>query len=295
MEIAFSKMEGLGNDFIMVDDRDRGVEARIPYPELSKMVCDRNFGIGGDGLIVISESRTCDLKFGIYNADGSQPEMCGNGMRCFAKLVYEKKMDHRKELEVETLAGVIRTRVITGADGKVARVTVDMGEPVLMPEKIPFVSKKTVAVAEPLELARGKVAVTAVSMGNPHAVVFVPELEKIDIAELGPEIEKHGRFPAGVNVEFVEIVGEGEIRMKVWERGVGRTLACGTGACASLVASSLNSRTGRAAVVHLEGGDLHIEWDKASNRIYKTGPARLVFEGTMKIGPARQDYAPKVA
>ncbi len=295
MEISFSKMEGLGNDFIIIDDRNRSVDGGIAYPTLSRIACDRNFGIGGDGLIVVSESETCDLKFSIFNADGSEPEMCGNGMRCFARLAFEKKIVTTEEFSVETLAGVIRPRVVTGEDGRVEMVTVDMGEPVLSPEKIPFVSERELVVSEPLELARGPVPVTAVSMGNPHAVVFVTDLEGVDIDTMGPEIEKHGRFPEGVNVEFVEVLDEGEIRMKVWERGVGRTLACGTGACAAVVAASLDSRAGRSAVVHLEGGDLHIEWDKSCNRIYKTGPARLVFEGSLLIDPVAESTGERMS
>lgn len=283
MELAFSKMQGIGNDFVLIDDRGGAIEKAVPYDFLSRKICDRNFGIGGDGLIVISESRSCDLKFSIYNQDGSQPEMCGNGMRCFAKLAYESGAVDKERLAVETLAGVIRPEVIVGANGSVDAVRVDMGCPEVRAQQVPFLSELAVAISDPLALPEGVVAVTAVSMGNPHAVVFVEDLAGIDVRATGPAIETHARFPEGTNVEFIEVMGRSEMRMQVWERGVGVTLACGTGACAALVAASLNKKTGDQATVHLAGGDLLIEWDRESGHIFKTGPAAMVFSGTMVV------------
>ena len=288
MEIDFVKMEGLGNDFIFIDDRDQNIEKNVDFSDLSKKLCSRRFGIGADGIIIINNSKLNDFKFTIYNSDGSQPEMCGNGMGCFAKYLYENQITSKKKIEVETKAGIIIPEVYTDAEGRVESVRVDMGEPILVPSKIPFVSENEKAVREELFFDdnsgnKERVEVTVVSMGNPHAVVFVDDIKTVDVKEQGQRIENHERFPEKTNVEFIEVVNKGELIMRVWERGAGQTLACGTGACGALVAAYLNKKCSNKALIHLEGGDLEIEWNFENNHIYKTGPASLVFSGTVMI------------
>jgi diaminopimelate epimerase len=283
MKINFTKMEGIGNDFILLDDRDLYIEKQISYERLSKKLCDRRFGIGGDGLILLLDSDSCDLKFKIFNSDGSEAQMCGNGMRCFAKYVYEKKIVDQDEFKVETLAGTIIPKILFTPKGVINAVRVDMGEPVLENERIPFISRNKRSVLEKLEVDGKLIEITTVSMGNPHAVIFVDLLDKAPVTRLGPRIEADKRFPEKTNVEFVEVISEKEIKMKVWERGAGETLACGTGACASLVAACLAGKTGKIATVHLAGGDLFIEWENQNNHVYKTGPAKTVFEGRIEI------------
>jgi diaminopimelate epimerase len=283
MELKFSKMEGLGNDFVILDDREGRIEAFMAYPDLARKLCDRHFGIGGDGIILARKSADHDIRFVIINSDGSQPEMCGNGMRCFAKYLYEKKILTQESMRVETLAGTVIPKVIVGKNNIVASVTVDMGPPILFPGDIPFVSDRKIGVEESIETTLGSHFVTAVSMGNPHAVIFVPDITAVDVERIGRKIETHERFPEKTNVEFVEVVNDGELKMKVWERGAGITLACGTGACACLVAANLTKRTGRRARIHLDGGDLEIVWDKETGHIFKTGPATLAFEGSLLL------------
>lgn len=288
-QISFSKMEGLGNDFIVMDDRNGSIEAGIAYSELSKILCDRHFGIGGDGIILVKPSTDHDIRFVIYNSDGSRADMCGNGMRCFAKYLYEKKIIGRKQVRVQTDAGTVIPEVTVDASGQVAEVKVDMGPPVLTCTDIPFVSDTGTAIGETLHMGDGStVTVTAVGMGNPHAVVFVEDLSEVDVAAQGRAIEIHPRFPAGTNVEFIQVMDHRTLKMKVWERGAGMTLACGTGACAALTAAHVTGRTGRRAAVILDGGDLSIFWDPSSNHLFKTGPARLVFEGTIQVGAAHR-------
>ena len=283
MKIEFTKMEGIGNDFLFIDDRDHCIENKIPYHILSRNLCHRRFGIGGDGMILILNSRICDLQFRIFNSDGSEPQMCGNGMRCFARLVYEKQIIQKNEFSVETLAGKIIPRILFDKAGKIDAVKVDMGEPILDPASIPFISNRSQAISEEMEIDGRQIMITAVSMGNPHAVIFVDSADKAPVLQLGPMIEKNPRFPEKTNVEFVEVISDNELKMKVWERGAGVTLACGTGACASLVAAHLNQKAGKQAVIHLDGGDLFIEWDQKTNHVYKTGPAHMVFTGTIEI------------
>ena len=283
MELEFVKMEGLGNDFILLDDRDGKIEQYENYPVLAERLCSRHFGIGADGIILIRESMDHDIKFRIYNSDGSQAQMCGNGMRCFAKYLYENKILPQKKIRVDTKAGTVIPEVITDEKGLVQSVKVDMGEPVLLCRDIPFESKNEKAIEECLTVGDTEYCITVVSMGNPHAVIFVDDVEKVDIEAVGRSIETHERFPEKTNVEFIEVVNSQELKMKVWERGSGITLACGTGACASLVAASLTGRASDKAIVHLDGGDLDIHWDKATNHIFKTGPATLVFEGRVRI------------
>ena len=282
MKIEFIKMEGLGNDFILLDDRKGKIQQYIDYPILAKKLCSRHFGIGGDGIILILESLKpldYDIKFRIFNSDGSQAQMCGNGMRCFAKYVYENKLISKKKFRVDTKAGTIIPEIITNDMNMVESVRVDMGEPVLLCKDIPFKSKNEKTVQETLNIPGQEYTITAVGMGNPHCIIFVDDVEKVDIKKIGPIIENHKRFPEKTNVEFIETINSRELKMKVWERGSGITLACGTGACASLVAANLAGKAEDKAIIHLDGGDLEIYWDKTSNHIFKTGPATKVFKG----------------
>ncbi|MCA1785726.1 MAG: diaminopimelate epimerase [Desulfobacteraceae bacterium] len=283
-EIAFSKMEGLGNDFIVMDDRDGYIEASMPYPQLAKKLCDRHFGIGGDGIILVRDAVKLDTRFVIYNSDGSEAGMCGNGMRCFAKYLYEKKIFLQKKIRVETAAGTVIPEVMVDETNQVTSVRVDMGVPVTACSKIPFISDADTAIEEPIDMGEGRMVVaTVLWVGNPHAVVFVKNLSDVDVKTQGRAQEIHPRFPEKTNVEFIEVVDDQTMKMKVWERGAGITLACGTGACAALAAAHLTGRTKNQAIVHLDGGDLSIFWDKQTNHLFKTGPARLVFDGRIRI------------
>ncbi|MBW2655455.1 MAG: diaminopimelate epimerase [Deltaproteobacteria bacterium] len=283
MELEFAKMEGIGNDFIILDDREGKIAHYKNYSALAKKLCSRHFGIGADGIILILESSEHDMKFRIYNSDGSQAQMCGNGIRCFAKYLYENKMILQKKIRVDTKAGTVIPEVITNDKEQVRLVKVDMGEPVLFCRDIPFESPNEKAVEERLTVGDKAYRITAVSMGNPHAVIFVDDVEKVDVKGIGRSIETHERFPEKTNVEFIEVKSPTELKMKVWERGAGITLACGTGACAALIAANLTGRARDNAIVHLDGGDLEIHWDKETNHIFKTGPATLVFEGRIRI------------
>ena len=287
MELEFVKMEGLGNDFILLDDRKGKIKQYANYQVLAKRLCSRHFGIGADGIILILDSMDHDIKFRIFNSDGSQAQMCGNGIRCFAKYLYENKIVSQKKISVDTKAGTIIPEVIlneiSGDKDLVQSVRVDMGEPCLLCPDIPFKSRNEKAIEEVLELKDRAYHITAVSMGNPHAVIFVDDVGKMDIEKIGRSIETHERFPEKTNVEFVEVLNKSRLKMRVWERGSGITLACGTGACAALIAANLTGRTKEAAIVHLDGGDLDIHWDKKTNHIFKTGPATLAFEGRIMI------------
>ncbi|MCP4671741.1 MAG: diaminopimelate epimerase, partial [Desulfobacula sp.] len=225
-----------------------------------------------------------DIKFRIYNSDGSQPQMCGNGMRCFARYLYENKIVLKNKIRVDTKAGTIIPEVIVNENGVVQSIKVDMGEPVILCDEIPFKSKNKTTAKENITVKGIEYSVTAVGMGNPHCVLFVDDITKVELEKLGPLIETHERFPEKTNVEFVEVVNSKELKMKVWERGAGITLACGTGACASLVAANLAGKAGQQAIVHLDGGDLEIFWDKTTNHIFKTGTATEVFKGHCLIG-----------
>lgn len=281
--LFFTKMEGLGNDFIFIDDRKQEVSDSFSYNDLAQRLCHRNFGIGGDGLIVISESITCDLQFQIFNSDGSEAQMCGNGMRCFAKYARIKGITDQTKFTVETLAGVITPEIILNDRGKIESVRVDMGEPILKTADIPFISNNEIAISEEIETSFGNIAITTVSMGNPHAIIFVDDVQNAPVTTLGPEIEKNNKFPEKTNVEFIEVVSRTELKMKVWERGAGVTLACGTGACAAVIAAILNDKTDNKVRINLDGGSLDIEWDRESNHIFKTGSAELVFEGSIAL------------
>lgn len=281
--LFFTKMEGLGNDFIFIDDRKQEISDSFSYNDLAKKLCHRNFGIGGDGLIIISESIPCDLQFRIFNSDGSEAQMCGNGMRCFAKYVRKKGITDQTKFTVETLAGTITPEIILNSRGEIEAVRVDMGEPVLKTVDIPFISNNEIAISEEIKTSYGDTSITTVSMGNPHTVIFVDDVLSAPVTTLGPEIEKNSKFPEKTNVEFIEVVSRTELKMKVWERGAGVTLACGTGACAAVVAAILNDKTDNKVHITLDGGPLDIEWDRESNHIFKTGSAELVFEGSITL------------
>lgn len=273
----FIKMHGLGNDFICLDHFLNPTD--IAYAELASSLCHRQFGIGGDGLLVILPSEKADARMRIFNADGSEPEMCGNGIRCFARYIYEKGYVVKKELTVETLAGIL-TLKLDVSEGLVCSVTVDMGKPRLKAQEIPTIDNSEKVVGKVLEAGDNEVSVTAVSMGNPHCVVFLNNFEEIDFLKMGAALELHPFFPAKTNVEFVRVDNKEEITIKVWERGVGPTLACGTGACASVVASVLNDKTVRQVTAHLPGGDLRIKYGD-DGHVYMSGPAEYVFRGQL--------------
>jgi len=271
-------MHGLGNDFIMVNALDGEVVEELgDLSRAATKLCRRQFSIGADGLILILPSDSADYRMRIFNPDGSEAEMCGNGIRCFAKYLLDKGVTAKKSITVETLAGIMKPAILDGG-----MVRVDMGEPVLDRKKIGMLGPDTKVVDEPLELEGKEVRITAVSMGNPHAVVFVDTFN-FSIEDLGREIERHEKFPNRTNVEFVQPVNDKELDMCVWERGAGVTLACGTGACAAAVAAALNDKAGRDVTVHLLGGDLRIEWKEGDNHVYMTGPAETVFEGVIDV------------
>ncbi len=275
--MKFVKMHGAGNDFVVIDCARENIPEES-YPALAKHACDRHMGIGGDGIILVMPSRIANFKMRMFNPDGSEAEMCGNGIRVFAKYVYDRKMHSDVLLTVETLGG-IKTLKLNTVGGKVQTVRVDMGEPRLLRSEIPMKGEGgEKVIAEPLKVAGKKIEITCVSMGNPHCVTFVDKVDEYPVEKIGPQIENHPSFPQRTNVEFVEVLNKNEIKMRVWERGAGETLACGTGACASAVASILNDKVSRKVTVHLLGGDLFIEW-LGDNKVYMTGPAEEVFEG----------------
>ena len=272
--MKFTKMEGAGNDYVYVD----AFREKVKNPaKLAIAVSDRHFGVGGDGLILIRPSRKADARMEMYNADGSRGAMCGNGIRCVAKYVYDHGIARKRELAIETDAGVKQLRCFV-AQGKVERVKVDMGLPGFERGEVPMKGRAGRVVNEPLKILGRTFRITAVSMGNPHCVAFVDDVMGFDLAKFGPAIERHPAFPSRVNAEFVEVVSRRVVRMRVWERGSGETLACGTGACATAVAAALNGLTGRQLTVKLLGGELEIDWTP-SGTVMMTGPAREVFTG----------------
>ena len=279
----FTKMHGIGNDFVMVSCL--GVDGPALLAECrsrAARLCDRKFGIGGDGVIALLPGRDAPSAMKMFNPDGTEAEMCGNGIRCFAKFLFDRDLtDGGREIAVETGAGLLHLQITPGPDGKAATVRVDMGEPVLMPSQIPTVLSETDApiVNAPLTIGEQTLYVTTVSMGNPHAVIFVDDVKNYPVEAVGPKVECHPAFPRRINTEFIQIVSGSEIIFRVWERGAAETLACGTGACAAVVACVLNGKTGRSVLVHLPGGDLDIVWSDADNHVYMTGSATEVFEG----------------
>ena len=278
--MKFTKMQGLGNDYVYVNC----FKEKIDNPsEVAKFVSDRHFGIGSDGLIMINPSKVADFEMEMYNADGSRGEMCGNGIRCVAKYVYDYGLTDKTHISVETLGG-IKYLDLTVKDGKVALVRVDMGEPELDPEKIPIIMKGYSDETDRVLNAQIKVDgkeyhMTGVSMGNPHDVVYIDDVQGLDIEKIGPKFENHERFPQRINTEFSRVIDRKTVEMRVWERGSGETLACGTGACAVAVASILNGYTEREVEIRLLGGNLQIEWNEEDNHVYMTGPAAVVFDG----------------
>jgi diaminopimelate epimerase len=279
--LKFTKAHGLGNDFIIVNTlEETGVpEDGRELSTLAEKICHRQFGVGADGLILIKKSDKADIYMQIINSDGSEPEMCGNGIRCVARYVYETGLVPRHKIRVETLAGIILPEIIIiDGDGESYLVRVDMGEPQLERAAIPMRGSPGRVLNEPLALNGDVFMVTAVSMGNPHCVVFVDDVRAVPLHELGPKLETHSVFPRKANIEFVQVINEKEVIMRVWERGAGPTMACGTGACAAAVASHLCGHTGRKVKVRLAAGYLDIEW-AGNNHVYMTGPARKVFTG----------------
>lgn len=281
--MKFTKMHGCGNDYIYVN----GFAEKIPSekkPALVQRLSDRHFGIGGDGVIFINPSDVADFEMEMYNADGSRGEMCGNGIRCVAKYVYDKGMTDATEISVVS-AGKIKylTLTVDKTYDVVTKVRVNMGSPILEPALIPVEAEGEQAVNVPIEVDGEEYRMTCVSMGNPHAVVFMEHVQEMDIEKIGPSFENHKRFPKRINTEFVEIIDRKNVFMRVWERGTGETLACGTGCCATAVACILNGLTDEEITVKLLGGELSIQWDRKANLIYMTGPAETVFEGEIEI------------
>ena len=304
--MKFTKMQGLGNDYVYVNC----LEEKVDHPpETARFVSDRHFGIGSDGLILIRPSEAADFEMEMYNADGSRGEMCGNGIRCVAKYVYDYGLTHKTGISVETLGGIKNLNLIV-ENGKVRLVRVDMGKPDLRAEAIPILCEAVTeecivdedsvlggevtkdheevkdcrkVIDEPIAVDGMEYRMTGVSMGNPHAVVFMEDLKDLDIEKVGPKFENHERFPKRMNTEFVRVIDRETIEMRVWERGSGETLACGTGACAAAVAAVLNGLADRRVTVKLPGGDRLVEWEEESGKVYMTGPAVTVYEGEIYV------------
>lgn len=276
--MKFTKMHGCGNDYVYVNLFEEKINDVAAF---SIKVSDRHFGIGSDGVITIGPSDVADFRMRIYNADGSEAEMCGNGIRCVAKYVYDHHLTDKTQVSVETGAGV-KYLQLTVEDGRVSQVRVDMGEPILEPADIPVIAEGNRVVNEPIEVCGQTWHMTCVSMGNPHAVVFVENVKNFDLEKYGPHFENHERFPKRTNTEFVEVISRNEANMRVWERGSAETWACGTGTCATAMACILNGKTDNKVLVHLRGGDLTIEYDEKTNHIFMTGPATEVFSGEIE-------------
>lgn len=277
--MKFTKMQGLGNDYVYVNC----FEETVDNPSKTAIiVSDRHFGIGSDGLIMVCPSEKADFRMRMFNADGSEGEMCGNGIRCVGKFVYDKELTNKTTVDIETLAG-IKVLELSVKDGFVETARVDMGEPILQPSDIPVIFEGNTCIDKHISSEFSSYNITCVSMGNPHAIIYVESVKDIDIEKEGPPMENHKLFPNRINTEFVEVLADGTLRMRVWERGSGETLACGTGACAVLVASVLNGKSPRKNTVRLLGGDLVVEWNENDNHVYMTGPAVTVFEGEINI------------
>lgn len=273
--MRFTKVQGIGNDFVLVEAFDGPPAADLA--QLARAVCDRHRGVGADGLVLLAGSSVADLRMSIYNADGSEAEMCGNAIRCIGKYAYERGYSRQEQLAVETLAGIRQIGLHVSA-GSVQAVTVDMGCPSLVPPQVPILTERNPAVLVPINCGEQLYRVTAVSLGNPHAVVFVPDLAAVDLERQGAALARHAIFPRGSNIEFVQVVDPGLVRVLVYERGVGPTLACGTGACAVGVAGVVNGLTDEQLWVELPGGRLHIHW-RNQRRVWMTGPAAIVYQG----------------
>lgn len=279
--MLFTKMHGISNDYVYVN----GFKETVANPnEVAIKVSDRHTGIGSDGLVLILPSETCDFRMRMFNADGSEAEMCGNASRCVGKYVYDNGLTTKTSVSLETKAGVKILNLHLGSDGKVETVTVDMGEPILDPALVPVVSDLKQVVSQPISVQQTDYKFTAVSMGNPHAVVFLEQsVEDFPLEKVGPDFEHHPFFPRRTNTEFVNIIDRRTLRMRVWERGAGETMACGTGACATAVAAILNGITEREVTIRLNGGDLLIAWDNETNHVFMTGGATTVFTGSIDV------------
>ena len=277
--MKFTKLHGCGNDYVYVNLFEQPLENPA---EMSIKVSDRHFGIGSDGLITIGPSEIADFTMHIYNADGSEAEMCGNGVRCVGKYVYDHGLTDKTEVTVETGAG-IKILQLNVENGKVKTVRVDMGEPSFLPQSIPVIAEGESVIDAPISVGGKEWNMTCVSMGNPHAVIFTDDVRNFPLETYGPLFENHERFPKRTNTEFVQVVSREEAIMRVWERGSAETWACGTGTCATVVACILNGLTDRKVLVHLLGGDLVIEWDEQTNHVFMTGPATEVFSGTYEV------------
>ena len=279
--IKFTKMHGLGNDYVYIDCTKNGEPKDIS--SLAQFVSNRHFGVGSDGLILILKSDICDFKMRMFNSDGTEAQMCGNGIRCVGKYVFDKGLTEKKDITVETLAG-IKNLKLNVVNGKVETVNVDMGEPILKSSKIPVKLNKEVDIVKDLKInvLDKEFNFTCVSMGNPHAITVVKNLSDFQVEKYGKQLEVDNHFPERANIEFIEILDKTHIKMRVWERGSGETFACGTGACATLVACVLNDYTEEEAIVELLGGNLKIKWDKKTNHVFMTGPATTVFEGELE-------------
>ena len=278
--LNFTKMTGLGNDYIYINCMENNLKN---IPELAKKLSDRHFGIGADGLILIdkTDNNKADFKMRIFNSDGSEAEMCGNGIRCAAKFIHDNEMCDSDKISIETLAGVKKVKLLEGISGMYNEAIVDMGEPVFQDKNIPYDIYEAFNKDLDLDVNGNKMRFTVVSMGNPHAITFVENLDDIDIEKVGTCVENNPIFPNRTNVEFVQILDKNNIKVRVWERGVGETFACGTGACAAMVASGLNGYTDESVTVNLPGGELKVEWGK-DNHIYMQGPATTVYQGSLK-------------
>ncbi len=277
--MKFTKMHGIGNDYVYVN----GFAETIRNPEeTARLVSDRHFGIGSDGLILIKPSEKADFEMDMYNADGSRGAMCGNGIRCVAKYVYDYGLTDKTRISVDTRSGV-KYLDLTVENHRVTQVKVNMGNPVFEPKKIPVLSEKDRVINESIQAAGREWKITVLSMGNPHGVIFTEDVDTLDLEKIGPKFERHPWFPDRINTEFIRVLDDRTIQMRVWERGSGETMACGTGACAAAVASALNGYTGPEVRVRLLGGDLDIFWDREENQVYMTGPATTVFEGEIHL------------
>lgn len=277
--MKFTKMHGLGNDYIYVNCLDYTLE---DPSKIARFVSDRHFGVGSDGLVLILPSDKADFRMRMFNSDGSEAEMCGNAIRCVGKYVYDNGLTDKTSIAIDTLAGV-KILEMTVKNGEIELVKVDMGKPVLKPQDIPINSDKDLFISEAVSIDGQTFKVTGVSMGNPHAVAYIDDVDSFPLSAIGPKMENHELFPRRINAEFVQVLDRYTLKMRVWERGAGETLACGTGACAVLVSSVLNGLSERRATVRLLGGDLLIEWNENDNHVYMTGPAVKVFDGEIRI------------
>lgn len=275
--ISFTKMHGTGNDYVVIDGRKLKA---VNYGKIARAMSDRHYGIGSDGILLLLASRSADFRMRMFNPDGSEAEMCGNGIRCFAKYLYDNRITAKKQLRIETAAGMKKLELLV-KNKTVAGIIVNMGEPILLRERIPMIGHPGMVIGETLPMPDGsRFTITAVSMGNPHAVIFVEDIEKFPIDKYGPLVENHSLFPNRTNVEFVKVISTAEVIQRTWERGTGETLSCGTGASAVTVACVLNKLTERKIRIHLMGGDLKTEWRESDNSVYLAGPAVEVFKGT---------------